>query len=298
MLEILLLVLAGVVLGVMHGTGADEWQVRGNAAICFLTLGILSGATSLALFGSTRVVWWREQERGVRSLSYFLAATCTQAVDVALQPAVFLSVYASMTLPAMPWGQLYGVGVLVCWFCTSLGALVSLLAPPSSSLMATVALLMIMGGMLNGVSPNYRDMAPSLRSLTSISYNRWAIEIVTVQSFEHFPAWRWPAPKSAMNAAGYCGLYAIERFPEDAAAFAAVDTARLLDIRQYCANAVANDVLVLVGLGTILRLLSALALAYIPRGLGMEPAVNAVARWLARRRRQQQGLTGATGHAP
>lgn len=161
---------------------------------------------------------------------------------------------------------------------------------------------------------------------------------MTVQSFEHFPAWRWPATKSAMNAAGghegrpgraggrvprcpcsacvlpavqvgnrhstqhpgsgYCGLYAIERFPEDAAAFAAVDTARLLDIRQYCANAVANDVLVLVGLGTILRLLSALALAYIPRGLGMEPAVNAVARWLARRRRQQQGLTGATGHAP
>lgn len=64
----------------MHGTGADEWEVRGNAAICFLTLGILSGATSLSLFGSARVVWWREQERGVRSMSYFLAATCTQAV--------------------------------------------------------------------------------------------------------------------------------------------------------------------------------------------------------------------------
>lgn len=34
----------------------------------------------------------------------------------------------------------------------------------------------IMGGMLNGVSPNYRDMAPSLRSLTSISYNRCAVQ--------------------------------------------------------------------------------------------------------------------------
>lgn len=64
----------------MHGAGADEWEVRGNAAICFLTLGILSGATSLSLFGGARVVWWRERERGVRSLSYFLAATCTQAV--------------------------------------------------------------------------------------------------------------------------------------------------------------------------------------------------------------------------
>lgn len=32
--------------------------------------------------------------------------------------------------------------------------------------------LQIAGGMLNGVSPNYRDMAPALQALTSISYNR------------------------------------------------------------------------------------------------------------------------------
>lgn len=30
--------------------------------------------------------------------------------------------------------------------------------------------------MLNGVSPNYRELAPSLRSLTSISYNRCAAQ--------------------------------------------------------------------------------------------------------------------------
>lgn len=48
----------------------------------------------------------------------------------------------------------------------------SVLAPPSSSLMATAALLLIAGGMLNGVSPNYRNMAPALRGLTAISYNR------------------------------------------------------------------------------------------------------------------------------
>jgi hypothetical protein len=32
--------------------------------------------------------------------------------------------------------------------------------------------LQITGGMLNGVSPNYRDMAPALRAITSVSYNR------------------------------------------------------------------------------------------------------------------------------
>lgn len=77
-----------------------------------------------------------------------VSVLCHHPADVAIQPAVFLSIYASMTLPAMPWSQLYGVGVLVAWYCTSLGALMSLVVAPSSSLMATVALLMV--GRLEG----------------------------------------------------------------------------------------------------------------------------------------------------
>jgi hypothetical protein len=65
----------------MHGPAGDEWKVRGNAAMAFLTLGVLSGATALPLFGfAARVVWWREQERGVRSVSYFAAATAVNLV--------------------------------------------------------------------------------------------------------------------------------------------------------------------------------------------------------------------------
>lgn len=146
-----------------------------------------------------------------------------------------------MTLPAIPFAQLYGVGVLVAWYCSSLGTLMSVLAPPSSALIATVSLLLVRagqqagqalppaagaaavplcctlptaapaatstrlqvsGGMLNGVQPNYRDMAPALRGLTSISYNRWAVEVVSVQSFAHLPEWRWPATKAVMMQAG------------------------------------------------------------------------------------------------
>ena len=67
--------------GIMQGPGGNETKVRGNAALAFLALGLLSGATSLPLFGfSARVVWWREQERGVRPLSYFLAATVVSLV--------------------------------------------------------------------------------------------------------------------------------------------------------------------------------------------------------------------------
>ena len=65
----------------MHGTAWDERRVRGNTAMAFLTLGILSGATSLSVFGfGARVVWWREQASGVKPASYFLAATAVNLV--------------------------------------------------------------------------------------------------------------------------------------------------------------------------------------------------------------------------
>lgn len=65
------------------------------------------------------------------------------SADVFIQPLVFLAIYYSLTLPAIPFLELYGVGVLVVWYCSSLGTLLSLLAPPSSSLLATVALIMV-----------------------------------------------------------------------------------------------------------------------------------------------------------
>ena len=63
----------------MHGTAWAETDVRGHTAMLFLSLGVISGATSLSTFGfSARVVWWRERERGVNPLSYFLASTAVQ----------------------------------------------------------------------------------------------------------------------------------------------------------------------------------------------------------------------------
>ena len=69
---------------------------------------------------------------------------------MAVQPLVFLSIYYSFTLPALPFVQLYGVGVLVVWYCSSWGTLMSVVAPPSSSLIATVAVLMVSWGLGGG----------------------------------------------------------------------------------------------------------------------------------------------------
>jgi hypothetical protein len=85
----------------------------------------------------------------------------------------------------------------------------------------------------------------------------------------------------------------VERFPEDPAALADLDTARLLDIGQYCENAVAHAVVVLFVLGCILRLLTALAVAYCPRGLRLEGALAAAARAAGKGRRRRRRAAAA-----
>lgn len=62
----------------------------------FLALGVLSGATALSVFGfSARLTWWREQERGVKPHSYFLASTvinlfggCSRLASLCCAPPV------------------------------------------------------------------------------------------------------------------------------------------------------------------------------------------------------------------
>lgn len=102
--------------------------------------------------------------------------------------------------------------------------------------------------------------------------------------------------------AGYCGLDKVELFPEETA-LAGVDKQRLLDVRIYCDNSVANGVVIMLALGTILRLLTALALVYCSRGIRLEPIMTAAGRLLGcvgrrgRRRCAAAAAAAAAGDA-
>lgn len=99
--------------------------------------------------------------------------------------------------------------------------------------------------------------------------------------------------------AGYCGLDAVEEDPDAPLLLQGVDTRDLLDISRYCENTAMNGALILFGLGCILRLLTALALAFCPRGLRLEPLLSAAAQAFGagRRRRRQQAAEAAEAKA-
>lgn len=98
---------------------------------------------------------------------------------------------------------------------------------------------------------------------------------------------------------GYCGLDAVELDPEQPEALLGADTAALLDPHVYCANVAMHGSLVLLALGLILRLLTALAVAYCSRGVRLEPALVALGRLLGsgRRRRRRQAAAAAAAAA-
>ena len=303
-MDIILLVLAAVTCGAIHGTGGGPNDVRGNSALVLLTVGILSCTTSLATFGKDKIVFWREKDSGLRVLPYFLSNSFINLIDISIQPLIFFAIYTSMTLPSITFGTYYLIGVLVVWWTTSAGTLISVIVGrQSNALVAAVAFVLITGGFINGVSPNYKELGTTTKALTSLSYNRWAIEAVTIATYQNYPEYMWPLSKALMNVAGYCGLddsgipsinknlkgdvIIASEAPtwDDPWQQAATVTPNMpetqlveLDINVYCSGYLERNLIIIFCEGLILRLLTLLALYVCPKGMTLEPLAVGLGR--------------------
>lgn len=304
-MDILMLIVAAVICGGMHGTGSTPNDVRGHAALIMLTLGVLSATTSLSVFGKDRLIFWRERSSGIAVLSYFLANTALSLIDVALQPLVFLSIYQSMTLPTLPFAMHYLIGMLVVWWTSSAGCLISILAgQQATALIASVTVVLVTGGFINGVNPNYRQLSTTTKAMTALSYNRWAVEAITIASYKYYPEYLWPVTKALVNFAGYCGLdeAGIPVVQAGALKGSVSSTSDVVlkqqNINVYCKGYLANALVVLAMEGLVLRLVTLLALYICPRGVTLEPlavalgSVFAKMKLLMRTRTKRRTATG------
>lgn len=99
--------------------------------------------------------------------------------------------------------------------------------------------------------------------VSGISFNRWAVEAVAVQEFQQTPQYMWPATKSVMLAAGYCGLDGAV-LPEAGQSLQPGGPLENLDVRVYCAGYVKYNLVVMAAEGLILRLATLVALQVRP----------------------------------
>eukprot|EP00884_Botryococcus_braunii_P009425 jgi/Botrbrau1/18484/Bobra.0072s0064.1 len=170
-----------------------------------------------------------------------------------VQPAIFLSVYYTLTLPEIHFLDYYVVAVLVVWYTSGLAYLCSILMAHQNAQIAAVSATVVCGGFLNGVQPRFRDLSKTMRVITGISYSLWSTEAIVIEEFKNYPHYMQPRIKMrTMWWVGYCGLN------HELGSTEIED----IDINSYCAGYVERAYIILFAMGAIMRLLTYLALHY------------------------------------
>ena len=60
---------------------------------------------------------------------------------------------------------MYAAAALLTWYTSGLGYLMSVVMAPQNSMVAAVAVCMIVGGFLNGIEPRYRSLSPVMKNV-------------------------------------------------------------------------------------------------------------------------------------
>ena len=57
------------------------------------------------------------------------------------------------------------VAVAVVWYCSGLGYVMSVMLEPQNSMVASVAIVLVLGGFFNGVEPRFRTLTPTMKAV-------------------------------------------------------------------------------------------------------------------------------------
>ncbi|CAE7031065.1 abcG1 [Symbiodinium natans] len=117
--------------------------------ISHVAIGLLMGVACLPIFGSDRMVFWRESASGVRVSAFFLSRATVFLFDVLVWTYVFTAVWkVSSQAPCGYWLWLVALRMTAV-SAAGIGVLISTLIPKSSSTLATAVVLLIMGGAIS-----------------------------------------------------------------------------------------------------------------------------------------------------
>ena len=117
--------------------------------ISHVAIGLLMGIACLPIFGSDRMVFWRESASGIRVGAFFLSRATVFLFDVLIWCYVFTALWKiSSQAPCGYWLWLVAFRMTAV-SAAGIGVLISTLIPKSSSTLATAVVLLIMGGAIS-----------------------------------------------------------------------------------------------------------------------------------------------------
>jgi ABC-type multidrug transport system ATPase subunit len=167
-----------------------EDPITGTTMMFNLALSLTGAMASLRCFGKERVVYSRESESGLRTISYFIAKDLAMLPLTLLAPLIFLSVFYMIQAPRAAFIEYYYSALLIYWTAYGFGYFISVVLKPNLAQLAAVVMIVIMFA-LNGVTPklpDYKKMSFPLNALPYTSflfYGQQVVYLLEIRRYKH-----------------------------------------------------------------------------------------------------------------
>jgi ABC-type multidrug transport system ATPase subunit len=254
---------AAFIVGHIQGFTSELRQYPNNIVSALVCMGVLSMITHVRSLTMDKVTIRREAEGNVGLLPFFIAYNITDLIWVFLLPLCFMIPFYYLTFPATSFGTYLGVGFMICWWTSGCAYIVSSL--PLAMHWATlisVFVSVILGAFLQGLNPSIHESHRTFQgAIIHTSFNRWAMEILTLKEFMKHENQHANTVWSAMDNIGLCGLKGNLFDDLDSTRPSLKQVLRLTDLLQssvseQCDKYVQDAYLWLFGYGCLFRLVA------------------------------------------
>jgi ABC-type multidrug transport system ATPase subunit len=197
--DVTLLIAFGAFAALVFGA---NWKVSDFPMICLLAclaIGLLGTNASLRVFGSERLIFWREASVGISIPAYFFSRTFLDLFQTVVYSYIFIVTFYNIIVPELRFAHTYTVFLVVYWYSSGLGILISLVVDPQSATLVGVIVPIVMGGFFSGLAPSLSSMQPALKAIAKLSYSRWGIEALCAAESDYLS----PIVVSQMYYQGY-----------------------------------------------------------------------------------------------
>lgn len=258
-IQLIIPLAASFIVGTIQGPDFIIGAYPNNIAYAMVTMGVLSIITHMRTFSLDKVVIKRETDSKVSILPYFIAYGFVDLTWIVLIPLLFVVPYYYFTLPRTPFITMFGVAVAICWWCSGAAYIMSSLPIGLQwTNLFGVFVGIIFGAFLQGLNPTIASSRGKLQEVfLHGSYNRWAMEILSLTEFSFHektnPNVIWPI----MNRIGLCGL---NNPKDDNNGLVFWNLYQNHDVLTYCREYIRNAYLWLFAYGTAFRLLALIGL--------------------------------------
>ena len=139
--------------------------------LAFLVLALIQVIGTIRVLSSERMLFYRERERGLFVISYFLSKDAmTLLLDMTVRTSLYSGLLYSFLVPQLGFLRLWDICFMVCYYASGVGFLLAATLSPNSALIAGVILPTTTGAMLSGL------ISAVPNSLTYLSFIRYATE--------------------------------------------------------------------------------------------------------------------------